>query len=131
VVDPPPFCQEVNVKMAHSAPAVRHILVTLFIRQRNTVRVPHPFPRLLRKRVEKRFHCFLAGSIMNVKSTFYAASYTMCTGEPLNFSDLRGRIFLGPVPSPRSVLSDTLNDVAEAKAVICLRARTRQEQQAS
>jgi inhibitor of cysteine peptidase len=38
-------------------------LAPLLIRQRNPVRVPHPFPRLLRKWVGKQSHCFLAGSI--------------------------------------------------------------------
>jgi polyferredoxin len=34
----------------------------LLIRQQNTVRVPHPFPRFLRKWVGIRCHCFPAGS---------------------------------------------------------------------
>jgi hypothetical protein len=38
---------------------------SLLIRQLNTVRVPHPFPRFLRKWVGMRCHCFLAGSIVS------------------------------------------------------------------
>ena len=47
------------------APATGFLwLATLLIRQLNTVRVPHPFPRLLRKWVGIRCHYFLAGSIV-------------------------------------------------------------------
>jgi hypothetical protein len=39
-------------------------LSALLIRQQNTVTVPHPFPRFLRKWVGILCHCFLAGSIV-------------------------------------------------------------------
>ena len=41
-----------------------HVPIPLLILQLNTVRVPHPFPRLLRKWVGIRCHGFLAGSIV-------------------------------------------------------------------
>jgi len=43
-------------------------IADLLIRQLNTVRVPHPFPRFLRKWVGIRCHCFLAGSIVKFET---------------------------------------------------------------
>ena len=45
------------------------VVRVLLIRQLNTVTVPHRFPRLLRERVGKQSHSFLAGSIVAGKIT--------------------------------------------------------------
>ena len=64
VPTPPMYQQTTDFGIApHTpfyAPAPSHLL----IRQLNTVRVPHPFPRFLRKCVGMRCLCFLAGSIV-------------------------------------------------------------------
>jgi hypothetical protein len=47
----------------------------LLIRQLNTVRMPHPFPRLLRKWVEKQSHRFLAGSIARLSPVGFPGAH--------------------------------------------------------
>jgi hypothetical protein len=56
-------------------------LVQLLIRQLNTVKVPHPFPRFLRKWMGIRCHCFLAGSIVQLVQLVQAVQIGRLVGQ--------------------------------------------------
>ena len=90
-----------NSRGQNHMPALRH-KVALMIRQLDAVRVPHPFPRFLRKWVGIRCHCFLAGSIMLGLGGLSLPAFLLAQSVPSPAPEDNGFIFQ-PLESGRAL----------------------------